>query len=296
MISELAVRATDALRRAYTPRVERASKRVGLHALFVRVHDGLWRLLISIGYLLAGDRARVAVGGAEASFHVTSRTEYERATTLVGERAVVEALLAEVAASDTFWDVGANVGLYTCLVADRLADGGVVAFEPHPGNAERLRRNLRLNGLDAALDRRALSDAEGEAALHVVGQEAGAGAHTLKGSADADGRVDVTLARGDALVADGEYDLPNLVKVDVEGAELEVLRGMEGTLADPDCRAVFVEVHRSHGVGVSEVRDLLETAGFAVERLQDRGSTTFLGATKPDAEPDTEPGPEPKPP
>jgi FkbM family methyltransferase len=280
-LSRLAVVATGALRRLYTPGVERASRRLRVHDLLVRVHDGLWRWLITAGYLLSDDRVEVSVGGAGALFRVSSRAEYERATTLIGEREVLSAFLADLGPDDTVWDVGANVGLYACLAADVVGEGAVVAFEPHPENADRLRANLRLNGRHAAVDTRALSDREATATLRVVGDDVGTGGHTLRRGDETTGTVEVPLVRGDALVESGAHDPPTVLKIDVEGAELDVLRGLREALARPRCRVVYVEVHRGHGVAVDDATDLLSAAGFDVERLQERGSTTFLRATRP---------------
>lgn len=279
MIAELAIKTTNVLKRVYSRRIKLLSKWTGLHSLFIALHDGIWQLLIQIGYILSDETVDVSVGNAEATFHTSSRSEYERATTLIGEREIIRSLLSDGAEPDTFWDIGANVGLYTCLVSDILSDDSVVAFEPHPGNAERLQRNLRLNGQNAVLDRRALSNTEDMGELHIISNDSGAGAHSLRGDPkESQETVGVTLTCGDTLVADGEYNVPNLVKIDVEGAEFDVLEGMKGILNRPECRVVYVEVHRSLGVQVDDIQEFLVTAGFEVERLHQRGSTTFLKA------------------
>ncbi|MFB6165671.1 MAG: FkbM family methyltransferase [Haloarculaceae archaeon] len=226
------------------------------------------------------------VGGRRARFDVSTRTEYVRAADLGGEAHVLESLLDGLDGDEVVWDVGACVGTYACFLARALPDGHVVAFEPEPTNRRRLRRNLAANARPErwTVVADALSDTDGRATLSAEFEEAGAGHHRLV-PAGGDG-PQVTTRRGDSLA--GVLPRPDVVKIDVQGAELQVLRSMGDALAAVD--RVYVEVHRQaierYGATPSAVESALRDAGFALSRLGEptanRGGVYFLEAVAAD--------------
>ncbi|MDB5326708.1 MAG: methyltransferase, FkbM family [Phycisphaerales bacterium] len=150
-----------------------------------------------------------------------------------------EAIVGGVGPGDVVWDVGANVGLYTKIFLDSVGPSGrVVAFEPAPASAERCRAlgpsDERLKVVEAAL-----SDAPGTANFDIVddtavtnrlSETASAGSHTVR------------VTTGNAILAETGV-APNSIKIDVEGFELHVLRGLSDVLARPELRTLFIEVH-----------------------------------------------------
>ncbi|WP_198530028.1 FkbM family methyltransferase [Halorubrum aethiopicum] len=215
-------------------------------------------------------------------FHTKTFTEFTRFRDLVGERSIVEDLLTSLDSNDIFYDVGANVGTYTCFAAAKLGPGKVVAFEPEPENADRLRENLELNNLDAEIIQIALSDTDGIVDLALTGDEAGTGEHAIA-TGDDKQTLEVETARGDSIIEERGLPKPTVAKIDVEGAELSVLRGLRETLYE-SCRLMYVEVHtekiRDFGAERSEVETLLTDAGFEVTEISQRGSEIFLRASK----------------
>ena len=89
-----------------------------------------------------------------------TEAEAERAGELMDEGEILEDLLDELGPDDVFFDIGANVGLYSLFVAQE-ADS-VVAFEPHPENLDALEWNLDRNGVSATVVRGVLSDHAGK--------------------------------------------------------------------------------------------------------------------------------------
>ena len=114
------------------------------------------------------------------------------------------------------WDIGANVGLYTLLFSRYSMH--VFAFEPLPRNIRYLVRTLEVNGVtNATIVPCAVSDSVGLSAF----QE---GANYAEGRLDSKGRQPVAVISGDAFAS--TYGVvPSLVKIDVEGGELSVLKG-----------------------------------------------------------------------
>jgi FkbM family methyltransferase len=160
------------------------------------------------------------------------------------ERPMQEALVRELRPGATFFDIGANVGFVTILASRLVGPAGrVIAFEPVPENAAAIRENLRLNGIDwAEVHEAAVGASAGHAKLIVSDVSAFSRLATVNVPTGARGQIDVKVTSVDEFLAEGAAPPPDLVKVDVEGAELEVIDGMRQTLARHQ-PAVLCEVH-----------------------------------------------------
>src|SRR5687768_16788894 len=183
------------------------------------------------------------------------------------EEAFDQALLNAIRPGDSVWDVGANVGYYSRKFAEAVGDSGrVYAFEPSPITAQRLRAAIGDDGRVAIIDK-ALGRTP--ARLQMVQGEDELGA-TSRIVADDESAVAMTIEvdSGDRLVEASEVAAPNVVKIDVEGHELDVLEGMRALLRESTLRAVCVEVHfqllheRGQPGAASEIEKLLKSAGF----------------------------------
>ncbi len=130
-------------------------------------------------------------------------------------------------------DVGANIGFFSLLMARLVgARGHVTAFEPGPANFRFLERNLALHGMDNV---RALQLAAGSRQETRPLRVDRAGTKNSFFAGRGSRAVDVQVTTIDAAVERADF-----VKIDVEGAELEVLAGMDKTLAS-GCRSMLVE-------------------------------------------------------
>ncbi len=149
------------------------------------------------------------------------------------EPSVQEALRRTVRPGHVVYDVGANIGFFT-LAGARLVgpQGRVIAFEPVPWCAAAVARNIELNDLaHAEIREEAVGAQAGRARLLVV--EEASWSHldsTGRRHPDAREDLDVAVATIDALVAGGELPAPDVLKIDTEGAELQVVEGMRETL------------------------------------------------------------------
>jgi FkbM family methyltransferase len=136
----------------------------------------------------------------------------------------------------TFLDIGANEGFFTIFAAARVGDGGrVLAFEPSSREFERLSANISLNEFNWITPiRKAVADRTGKATLKIAEREH-EGQNTLgdfvwKVQACADEEVElVTL---DETIAEQSLESVDVVKIDVEGAELRVLQGARRMLEE----------------------------------------------------------------
>lgn len=180
-------------------------------------------------------------------------------------------------AGATIWDIGAHQGYHTLAFAARVGPRGrVVAYEPNPHNLTCLRQNLeRAADLAARVTvvDHALSDRDGEADF-LQGPDAGwhsAGGHLTDAIVPEEPaayedftRATVRTARGDTLVAEARVPPPAFVKIDVEGAEHLVLRGLSRVLRrfGP---TLLVEVHTI--TLMFQVLELLGAHGYRVSML-----------------------------
>ena len=169
----------------------------------------------------------------------------------------ISLLLSFVDDATVFVDVGANLGFFSLRVAQRVREGSgkVLAFEPQPRMLELLRRTLHLNGLSQCVQSYpfALSDRAGTALFEIPVGHKGAGHIPSALTARWQSRLDeptegheIELCVFDTVVP-GDFQC-DLVKIDVEGHELEVLQGMQGVLArSPRVGVLFEKMIRNYG-------------------------------------------------
>lgn len=196
------------------------------------------------------------------------------------EPMVAEALRRTLPEGGVFIDVGANTGFTSMLAARIVGSGGtVVALDPQAECAEAVSAHAALNGFaHVQVIQAAAAQATGEAEIIVVKDSlwtrlASVGEHELEQRRDV-----VRTVRLDDLVSSGEAPAPDVVKIDVEGAELDVIAGMSDLLRTRRpvvvCEmhgknAAFVATMREHGYEVTNLDGVepLEEAGPNVHAL-----------------------------
>lgn len=144
-------------------------------------------------------------------------------------------------------DVGANVGLLTLACAFATGPGGQVwSFEPEAGPRAQLAKTLHLNGLSwVTVSDRAVGAAEGRARFHVSPTLGHSSLHPLPDDEQAQARtIEVEVTTLDQALPPGQR--LDVVKIDVEGAELDVLAGMTRLLAENGDIALIAEYGPSH--------------------------------------------------
>ena len=134
---------------------------------------------------------------------------------------------------DVFFDVGCNVGFFAMLAAREVGPtGSVHAFEAVPAIAAVASRNVALNALtNVRVHDVAVSDVNGTAELLLAAHPGGATLSVADTPHDLVGRTTVRVMTLDTMVREGIVSPPDVVKIDVEGAEEQVLRGMAEVLA-----------------------------------------------------------------
>ena len=216
-------------------------------------------------------RVTVPDGSLSYAFRCDSFTEYTRARTLFSkEPGTVRWIHGEVRPGDVFYDIGANIGVYTIPAAHRVGDEGrVYAFEPHAVNVKSLLRNVRENGLDAKVTVLScpLHNAVGFFEFNYNDWTPGSSMSQLEGDLDTLGKpirpagTEVKYASTiDELIEQGVIEPPSLVKIDVDGNELQICQGMRRLLTgEAPPRAVQAEVNPDES---EDLHGFLESCGF----------------------------------
>ncbi|SNZ06774.1 methyltransferase, FkbM family [Natronoarchaeum philippinense] len=247
------------------------------HLLPSSVDLGWW--LNRLRYSFASARQRRSIDGVEAEFVPETFREFRRFQSFTGEEPIISDMISQLSSDDTFYDIGANVGTHSCF-AGQVA-GNVVAFEPHPETARRLEDNLDRNGVSATTYQLALSDHRGTSQLVLpeeTSSDIGSGEFSILETEAEVTSWTVDVIPGDSLIDRDDLPSPDVVKIDVEGAELQVIEGLSTALAD--ARVVYCEVHPQH-IDEEDVFDALRSLGFTVERLGTReGGHSFVRALR----------------
>jgi FkbM family methyltransferase len=181
------------------------------------------------------------------------------------------ALKGSIRPGDVVWDVGANVGHYTLKFASWTGSGGrIYAFEPSHRNFWRLREACT-GKANVVICPFGLSSMTRLTQFENGADEFGATSRVVATEESVDAaHEEVELRGGDEAICEGAVETPDVIKIDVEGHELQVLKGVSDTLHGDRVRAIFVEVHfallAAEGCGEAprEIERLLKSRGFAI--------------------------------
>jgi FkbM family methyltransferase len=200
------------------------------------------------------------------------------------EPALTEVFRRIIRPDDVVFDVGANLGLHT-LTFSKLARE-VVAFEPNPSLVPNLRRTVA-NLSNARLLECCLSERDGEVEFHISNWD-----HMLGSMANWTGQptqaVSVAARSVDSLLAEGALPRPQVLKVDVEGAELLVFRGADELFSAPDAPrfVVFEELNtasRKLGIPDGAPAEYLRAKGYSLYLIGEGGLSPLTGERPPAA-------------
>lgn len=184
-------------------------------------------------------------------------------------------MMSRIRPSDIVWDIGANIGHFTERFLQAVGPSGVVvAFEPSPTAQKNLISRFTLEEYpNVKIECKALGNSEGTVSFwHSpnVDQSVTDGLSFKEGAMS----TDVEIMTGDRYIVEHPSLVPNCIKIDVEGFESDVLKGILNVLKQPNLRAVFVEVHfeqsarRGMADAPSVVVDSLERNGFTVKWIE----------------------------
>ena len=186
------------------------------------------------------------------------------------ERYIVTKLRKIIKPGDTCWDIGANIGFYTCLLATKVGDNGrVVAFEPASRTYGYLKENVSLNQFtNVTVVNKGLGDKQEQRHLYYSEARLAEGTASLKYAEGRTASERVTLDTIDNLFR--ELSAPNFVKIDVEGYQLEVLKGAEYYLKThaPLLIAELKDVGETNREAFTEIEDYVTDLGYRLYEIR----------------------------
>jgi FkbM family methyltransferase len=173
----------------------------------------------------------------------------------------------------TVYNIGANLGYYTLLASECVGPSGkIFAFEPASENVELLRKTISDNSnFNVEICAMAVSEEAGAAMLSI--SETNSGDHRLTTMTGRE-NVNVEVTSVDIFIAEG-HPPPEAIIMDVQGAELDVLRGAESLLRAKNPLLLFTEfwpggLNDRHPNGAQEMLRILERAGFQLHQIDER--------------------------
>jgi FkbM family methyltransferase len=183
----------------------------------------------------------------------------------------------------TVLDIGAHKGLYSMISAFKVGSSGrVFAFEPSPRERRRLTQHLRLNGCrNVRVFDFALGDSEGGADLFVVrGTETGCNSLRRPDVAQPVEPVHVTVKVLDEVLREQGVSTVDFIKLDVEGAELSVLKGAAHLLRSAHRPVILCEVQdqrtKPWGYAAKNIIEYVCSFGYSWVELDETGATRPL--------------------
>jgi len=171
---------------------------------------------------------------------------------------------------DGFIDAGSNKGEFAIHAAIRVGtQGHVVAFEPEPKNCAWIRKSVQASQCkNVFLEESALGSEVGKARL-TLGRKSGW--HSLVSRHDTRNcqSIEVRVTSIDRFLEANPISRLRLIKIDVEGFELEVLKGARNTLSTIDDIALLIDLHPHLGVDSGNLASLLRDSGFRLFEEED---------------------------
>ena len=183
-----------------------------------------------------------------------------------------ETIRARVKPGHVVVDIGANIGYYTLIMAQKAgAAGRVFAFEPDPANCAILRQNVEENGYkNVTVVQAAVADRTGKARLYLSASDQVD--HRLYGSGKSRESVEVDCYRLDDYFGDTNTHV-DFIKMDIQGAEGAAAAGMRGLLARSENAVVITEFWpfglKSFGTDPGEYLAALQKLGFTLSELNE---------------------------
>jgi FkbM family methyltransferase len=197
------------------------------------------------------------------------------------ERPLTRHLRKVLRKGSVFYDIGANVGYFTLLASELVGgEGEVHAFEPVPANSELLARNIEQNNIqNVILNEIAVSNESGTLTLFLPDVAINTGWASIVPSDRRHKELRVTAIALDDYVGQAGVRSPDVIKIDIEGAEPKALAGMGALIQSEGAPDIAVEInsyllHRS-GLDSGAITVPLAQAGYALYRFEEKGLRSY---------------------
>ncbi len=175
---------------------------------------------------------------------------------------------------DNFWDIGANIGLYSIYAATKHKNINVFSFEPSTSNLRVLSRNISINNLNSNIQIVPIAIGESKeyfSKFYESNFEEGGALNSFKYDKNfAGNKLDYSNSYNilglslDELIEKTNINCPKYIKIDVDGLEHLVLKGSEKLLKLNELREIFIEVNQDYAEQFKTVTKLMKENNFSL--------------------------------
>ena len=192
------------------------------------------------------------------------------------DSALTRLLPSILRSGSVFYDLGANIGYFTLIASGIVGPNGhVYAFEPIPENALRVKQSLERNGIsNVTVIEAAVLNSTGSTTMFVSDMSSNSGWGSIVSSPTRQRKITVATTSLDSLVYDHGAKNPDVVKIDIEGAEPFALEGMSRLLSQDSGPDVIIELNSylltRSGFSPSDLVQLLRNKDYFLFELQEQ--------------------------
>ena len=181
-----------------------------------------------------------------------------------------------------FWDIGANIGIYSIYAAIKFKNIEITSFEPSTSNTRTLSRNISINKLFDKIKIFPLALCDKKNIISLFNETSfaeGGSMSTFNSTIDEVGNVldenkiqnryNIFGTSIDDLILNKIIDCPNYIKIDVDGIEHLILKGAQHLLENINLRELAIEMNPNFLEQYESVNKLMEKNGFKKDQLKD---------------------------
>ena len=226
------------------------------------------RGIVTLGNYIGDNTKDLEINRYSATF-MTDTVANIRYIRRFPEQDVLSDFLPRLSPEDVLWDVGANVGLYSCFAGNLGVE--VISFEPDNLTRSSLEDNIHLNDINATVLPYGLDDKSREIQRELNMQRENK-------------PTTVETYSGDQILDSKDIDIqsPTVIKIDIEGMEFSALRGLEKALEE--VRLMFVEIHPEYllerGESAEDIRQWIYERGFKIDSINDESHNPIICCEK----------------
>lgn len=221
----------------------------------------------------------VLYGSAEFTMHCPTNIVFNRAKGFsLKEPETVKWLETNLRDDSVFWDIGSNVGVFSLFASALMPKCSILAFEPESQNYAGLVKNIALNkaaNIQAhMLAISGVKQSQSFLKLHVSDLVTGGAVHSLGSkspwfSGEVKFMQPVFACTIDELVENFKFTPPDLIKLDVDGIELDILEGGKRVLSQTT-KTILLELDCGDAEQVQSMYDQLQSCGFTLSAHSER--------------------------
>ena len=175
-------------------------------------------------------------------FYVKNFHCYKRYNSILYKEPVTIEWLNKIKSNQILWDIGANIGIYS-LYAAIIKRANVFAFEPISNSSNVLLKNIELNCLQDKIKifNFGLGNKNNLSKLFYVSNHAGSARHSYKKSKKFKYFENILILNPEYLINNKLLKMPNYVKIDTDGGEIEILKGLKKVLKSAKLKSICIE-------------------------------------------------------